>query len=458
MTQKQIKRPAGTFDILPDEIPLWLRVEEAVRTVCRRFGYAEIRTPMFEYTPLFARSIGEVTDIVEKEMYTIPSGWDEPAPVGESGGPSQKEDSLTLRPEFTASVVRAVIEHNLFARRSLQKLFYFGPLFRRERPQRGRYRQFHQMGIEALGSYDPLLDVETIRLAGAFLDEVGVRDHRTLLNTIGCPLCRPAYRAALQTAARKELEFLCENCRARLDRNVFRILDCKVERCAKISETFPPNTEFLCDPCRAHFARVKDGLQDLGVRVELRPQLVRGFDYYTRTIYEVVIPELGQQASLCGGGRYDNLIEELGGPRAGAVGFAIGIERTIMAMKIAEDKQKRIEPAVCAGHAPPPTGLMAYVAVVGDAARRAGFRLLDELRTAGIAADMDYENKSLKAQMRLANKLAAAHVVVIGDNELQRGSARVRDMAQSKETEVALEQVVAILRQSRIYPTCDDVR
>ncbi len=446
--QKQVRCPTGTFDILPDEMPLWLKVEQALRSVCTRFGYAEIRTPIFEYTPLFARSIGEVTDIVEKEMYTIPSGSAEPAADGEAKQPSQREDSLTLRPEFTASVVRAVIEHNLFARRSLQKLFYYGPLFRRERPQKARYRQFHQMGIEALGSYDPLLDAETIKLAGAFLDEVGVCDHKALLNTMGCPECRSVYRAALQDAAGKVRDSLCENCRARLDRNVFRILDCKVETCVKISEDFPPNTGFLCEPCRAHSACVQEGLRDLGVQFELRPRLVRGFDYYTRTVYELIVPELGQHASLCGGGRYDNLVEELGGPKAGAIGFAIGIERTILAMKAAEEKRNQAAPAAgaAAAQARPTAGLEAYIAVLGDAARKAGFRMLGELRAAGISADMDYENKSLKAQMRLADKLAARCVVVIGEDELRRGSVKVRNMAESKETEVPLNQVAVVLR------------
>jgi histidyl-tRNA synthetase len=405
-----------------------------------RFGYAEIRTPIFEYTPLFARSIGEVTDIVEKEMYTIPSARDESA-LG--------EDSLTLRPEFTASVVRAVIEHNLFARRSLQKLFYCGPLFRRERPQKARYRQFHQMGIEALGSYDPLLDAETIRLAGAFLDEVDVHDHKVLLNTMGCPECRSTYRAALQSAAQKVRDSLCENCRGRLERNVFRILDCKVEKCAKAGEDFPPNTEFLCEKCRAHFTRVKCGLEDIGVDFELKPRLVRGFDYYTHTVYELIVPELGPQASVCGGGRYDNLVEGLGGPKAGAIGFAIGIERTILAMKAADDKRRQA--GIAAGSSTIPaqsaTGLTTYIAVLGDAGRKAGFRMLNKLRSAGISADMDYEDKSLKAQMRLANKLTARYVVVIGEDELRRGSAKIRDMAESKETEVALDQVAARLKQ-----------
>ncbi|MDQ7778290.1 MAG: histidine--tRNA ligase [Planctomycetota bacterium] len=438
------KAPTGTFDILPEDIPTWLRVEETVRKVCGLFGYSEIRTPMFEYTSLFARSIGEVTDIVEKEMYTITR-------TGADG--EGDEETLTLRPEVTASIVRAVIEHDLFARRPLQKLFYYGPIFRRERPQKGRFRQFHQMGVEALGSYDPLLDTEMIRLADVFLRELGIANCELLLNSMGCPECRKAYRAALLAAAQQKRDELCDNCKSRIDRNVFRVLDCKIAKCVAVSDGFPPISEFLCPGCRDHFDQVKSGLEKLGVVFKLQSRLVRGFDYYTRTVFEFSCSDLGAQSAVCGGGRYDNLIEELGGPKAGSVGFAIGLERAIMVMKTAADPAETGAGApssatVCPGPAAPCALPVASVFLVtlGQNAKRAGFDLLDRIRGAGIAADMDHESKSLKAQMRLANKLAVPHVLIMGDNELAAGTVNLRDMKASSETTVPQDKIISALQ------------
>ncbi|MCC6737739.1 MAG: histidine--tRNA ligase, partial [Planctomycetia bacterium] len=324
-----IQAPLGFEDHLPDRMPVWRRIEDTARKVAETYGYREMRTPIMESTDLFVRSVGEVTDIVEKEMFTFdPSARPDGPRSGEAKG---EKDSLTLRPELTASFVRACVEHGLFKKKAFQKLFYIGPNFRKERPQKGRLRQFHQFGVEALGATDPLLDAETVLLALRFFEELGVPGVKTKVNSIGCPNCRPKYRDALKAKFAPLIGQFCENCRRRFDRNVFRILDCKVENDVKLTADAPRIQESLCADCLAHDQAFTAALQKSGADFRQDPRLVRGFDYYTRTVYEFTAPGLGAQDAIGGGGRYDNLIEEMGGDKAGAVGFAIGLERVVIA-------------------------------------------------------------------------------------------------------------------------------
>ncbi|HRR78769.1 MAG TPA: histidine--tRNA ligase [Planctomycetota bacterium] len=414
-----VKAPLGTEDILPEQAAAWQRVEAAARALFARYGYGEIRTPIFEATRLFVRSIGETTDIVEKEMYTLGEG----------------EDSLTLRPEATAPVVRAYLEHSLHKSRAFQKLYYIGPMFRHERPQAGRKRQFHQIGVEAIGATDPLLDAEVIALACHLLDELGIGGYRVRLNAIGTPASRGGYRDLIKAALSAQQDRLCPDCRRRLDRNVFRVLDCKNEGCIGLSRSLPSILDHLPQEERAHFDRVAEALRSAGVPFEADPFLVRGFDYYTGVVFEITHRALGAQDALCGGGRYDNLIADLGGPPLGAVGFAIGFERLLMALQ-----------AVAAPAAAPALDL--YVVTMGAAARLAAFGCVTALRRAGLTADTDYEGRGLKAQMRTANKLGARFVVVLGDNELASGLLKLKHMASGAETEVSgVEAILHAIRE-----------
>ncbi len=412
-----IQAPLGTEDILPEQAAAWQRVEATARAVLARYGYGEIRTPCFESTRLFVRSIGETTDIVEKEMYTF----------------GKADDSLTLRPEATAPVVRAYLQHNLHKTKAFQKLYYMGPMFRRERPQAGRKRQFHQIGVEAIGATSPELDAEVIALACHFFDELGLTGYRVRLNAIGTPESRSGYRDLIRETLSEQLGKLCPDCKRRIDRNVFRVLDCKQEPCIAISRELPRILDHLPEAERAHFRRVCEALAAAGVPFEEDPYLVRGFDYYTGTVFEVTHSGLGAQDALCGGGRYDNLIADLGGPELGAVGFAIGIERVLMALE-------------GLGEPPQPEPLDIYLVTMGDAARRAVFGTLNALRRAGLAADTDYEGRSLKAQMRTANKLGARFVTVVGDDELASGAFKVKEMTTGNETTVeGIDALVASL-------------
>ena len=414
-----VKAPLGTEDILPEQAALWQQVEATTRALFARYSYGEIRTPIFESTRLFVRSIGDTTDIVEKEMYTIGEG----------------DDSLTLRPEATAPVVRAYMEHNLHKTKSFQKLYYIGPMFRHERPQAGRKRQFHQIGVEAIGATDPLLDAEVIGLACHLFDDLGVGGYRVRLNAIGTPSSRGGYRDLITAELTRQLQSLCPDCRRRLDRNVFRVLDCKNEGCVAISRGLPHILGHLPEAEQAHFRRVTEALRSAGGPFEEDPYLVRGFDYYTGVVFEITHGALGAQDALCGGGRYDNLIADLGGPSLGAVGFAIGIERLLMALQ-----------ATAGAAETPPLDL--YIVTMGDAARRAAFAYLSQLRHSGFAADTDYEGRSLKAQMRTANKLRARFTTVIGDNEIASGTLKLKHMATGAETQVSgVETILQELRE-----------
>lgn len=402
-------------DILPEQMPLVRRIEETAHRVFRLYGYEEMRTPLFEETRLFVRGIGDTTDIVEKEMYTFTEG----------------DDSITLRPEATAPVVRAAVEHDLLKKKGFWKLYYVGPMFRKERPQAGRLRQFDQIGCEALGSHEPDVDAETILLAARFFREVGLEGVRVKLNSLGCPSCRAAYREVLKAFLADKRIQLCKDCQARFDRNVFRILDCKVETCKAIARQAPAMREYLDEPCREHFESVLSMLGDAGLKFEADDHLVRGFDYYTRTLFELAHASLGARDAVCGGGRYDNLVEELGGPSVGCVGFAVGVVPTLLALE-----------RTATGGAPQPPALKAYVVAVNNDVRARCFAIAEKLRLAGVSTELDHERRSLKAQMRSANRLGAKYVIVLGPDELAKGCGKLKDMTTGEEQDVPLEEIV----------------
>ena len=407
--------PEGTHDITPEQVVLWNRLEKAARETFSRFGYEEVRTPIFEYTALFHKSSGETTDIVEKEMFTF-------------GDPEDKKGTYSLRPELTPGTIRALIENQLFAKKNFWKVWYLGPAFRKERPQKGRYRQFTQIGVEAMGSSDPLVDAETMVLFAEILKAVGVTAWELRINSIGCKECRPAYREALKAYIRPLLGTLDENCQRRFERNVFRILDCKVD--AEKLKDAPKAMDHLCPQCKAHMAVVEKALQACAVPYRVDPRIVRGLDYYTRTVYEFSSSALGSQNALAGGGRYDTLVGSMGGPDVGSVGFAAGVERILLAM---------------GGEAPPPAPDF-YAISAGDVARDEVFKTVMALRRAGLSGDMDFEGRSVKAQMRSANKAAARYALFIGPEEAQKGAVKLKDMKDGAEQTVSLDEAVRKLQ------------
>jgi histidyl-tRNA synthetase len=415
------RRPDGTQDVLPDGVARWRRLEAAVRDVFTRYGYQEIRVPLFEHTSLFHKATGEVTDIVEKEMFTVP-------PRAEGG------ESLTFRPEFTPGAVRLLVENQLLKQKSFWKVWYYGPAFRYERPQKGRFRQFHQFGVEAVGSNDPLLDVETIAVFADILRALGVRDYEIRINSMGCAQCRGGYREALRAFIQPHLAVYCGNCKRRFERNVLRVLDCKVPADRARNEGAPAAVDHLCAACREHFAAVQRGLKEAGLAFAVDKRLVRGLDYYTRTVYEFSSKLLGAQDALGGGGRYDGLVGQMGGPETGAVGFSAGAERALLAM---EASGAAAEPAAAVDF---------FVVAADDAARGESFRTAQVLRAAGLSGDLDYEGRSVKAQMRSANKSGARYAVLIGAEERAQGRVRLKRMDGGEERVVPLDEAVRILK------------
>ncbi|MBO6210562.1 MAG: histidine--tRNA ligase [Schwartzia sp.] len=407
--------PRGTKDILPDGVERWRYVEEKIRELCGRFGYREIRTPLFEHTELFQRGIGDTTDVVEKEMYTFT----------DRGG-----RSITLRPENTASAVRAYLEHKLYAEDALTKLFYIGSMFRFDRPQKGRFREFHQFGVEALGEASPMVDAEIILLAVRFLQSLGLKELSLSINSVGDPACRPVYRQKLKDFFREKLDGLCDDCRSRYDRNPMRLLDCKNEHCQALSVGAPEITDCLCDECAEHFEKVKAYLTAAGVPFTCDPRLVRGLDYYTKTAFEIKYEPLGAQSAVAGGGRYDGLVEEIGGNPTPAVGFAVGLERVMLAMEMQDLFPETEE------------GTDAFIVAMGDDAKVPAFRLLAELRDAGLSARMDYAGRSMKSQMKQADKANARYALILGEDELAKGVVTLRDMESSAQEQVAREEIV----------------
>jgi histidyl-tRNA synthetase len=394
----KISAVKGFHDVLPEESARWSWIETTARAVLARYGFREIRVPIAERTVLFARSIGDTTDIVEKEMYTFED---------------RDGTSLALRPEGTAPVVRAYVEHSLHVKEPVSKLYYLGPMFRRERPQKGRYRQFHQIGLEVLGRDDAAVDAEVIVLVDDLLRALGVTSARVHLNSLGDAQCRPAYREVLAEFGRAHRDELCENCRRRLEQNPLRLLDCKNPACHALTEAAPAMADYLCQPCREHFAAVRAVLEREGTPVALNPRLVRGLDYYCRTAFEVLAEGLGAQNAVGGGGRYDGLVKSLGGPEVPGIGVALGLERLAM---VAADTP-----------AEPP--LEVFIAPLGSVGDLDAGSLAHRLRSAGITVEVESSGKSLKSHMRRADKLGARYVVMLGEQEIGRGAVSVRDMA-----------------------------
>jgi histidyl-tRNA synthetase len=412
-----IRSVKGTRDLLPPDTSLWQRVEAEAHRIFAAYHYGEIRTPILEETALFARGVGAETDIVTKEMYTF----------------LDHEDSLTLRPEATASVVRAYIEHSLYNLGGVQKLYYIGPMFRRERPQKGRYRQFYQIGAEVLGSQNPLVDVEVIEMLVLFLERVGIREYQLLVNSVGCSTCRPAYLEALRVALQDVKGAMCVDCQRRADTNPLRVLDCKVEADQAIIEKLPKIIDHLDPECRQHFDRVSSELQARGLVYHVTPRLVRGLDYYTRTTFEITSGALGAQNALVGGGRYDGLSEMLGGPSTPGIGFSIGQDRLILAVQAAAVLQ-------------PGNPLAAYVVWMGEPTLAPAARLVRELRAQGLTVGIDYDSMKIKKAMGIANKLQARFAIIIGEGELASGKYQVKNMATSEQTELAPELIGEFVR------------
>ncbi len=425
----RFKAPRGTKDILPEEIAEWRLVEETFRQWCARYGYREIRTPAFEDIGLFERTVGATSDIVQKQMFAV-------MPYG-ARHPVSEEERWVLRPEGTAPVARALLEHGLLQQSPLVKLFYIAPIFRYERPQAGRFRQHHQCGVEAIGSPNPLLDVEVIALGNDFLNSVGASGFSIHLNSIGCLRedCRPRYRQALIAFLQAHEGDLCEDCQRRLPTNPLRVLDCKEEECRTIVKDAPVTLDYLCDECRTHFAVVCENLERLDIAYELDGRLVRGLDYYTRTVFEFVHPKLGAQSTVLGGGRYDGLIAELGGEPTPGVGFGCGIERVLL---VRQANQHRLpsEPIVDA-----------FIAIASPDAELTAMQLLYQLRQVGIRADRDYFGRSLKAQMRYADKLGARFVLIVGEDELRENAVTIRDMQRSEQWRELRERVITVLQE-----------
>ena len=404
--------PKGTQDVLPAESYKWQHIEQTALSIARDFGYREMRTPVFEHTVLFQRSVGETTDVVQKEMYTF----------DDKGG-----RSITLRPEGTAGAARAMLEHGLNNDALPVKASYVTSCYRYENPQAGRLREFHQFGVECFGAAAPQADAEVIALAHTVLETLGVTGVSLHINSIGCPACRAKYHEALKAYFSARKDQLCETCLGRLERNPMRILDCKSPVCSALAAEAPVILDYLCDDCAAHFQAVKGCLEEAELPYTVDPRIVRGLDYYTRTVFEFVSDALGAQAVVCGGGRYDGLCQELGGPSIPSLGFGMGLERLLLVM----------EAKGCAFPAPPRCEL--YLAPMGEAAVRRCFAIASRLREGGVAVEFDVAGRGLKAQMKYADKLGARYVIVVGDSELETGMAKLKDMESGEASDIALD-------------------
>lgn len=405
----------GVKDILQPDARKWQLLEALIRELSAGYGFSEVRTPIIEHTVLFTRSIGATSDIVEKEMYAF----------RDIGG-----DEITLRPEGTAGVVRAYVEHKLYASSPVTKVFYMGPMFRRERPQAGRLRQFHQAGVEALGVVEPGIDVEVLALLNEIFVKLDVTGVELQINSLGCRDCRPRYREALREFLMARRDRLCPDCQRRIETNPLRALDCKSEHCKAVTVGAPVMGDYLDEGCLRHFEKVKEGLDDLGIRYAVNQRMVRGLDYYTRTAFEMVVTDKsGAQNAVAAGGRYDGLVEEIGGPPIPGIGFAIGIERLIMML-----------PGLDGGDTP-----ALFIAALGEDAMRLGQRLANELKRRGVRAERDYTGAGLKSQMKKADRSGAGLCLIIGEDELVRGSAVLRDMRSKEQRELPLEGVIDAL-------------
>ncbi len=408
-----LKRPQGTEDVTPERIHKWMTVEKVTRDIAESFGFSEIRIPTFEVTELFQRSVGETTDVVQKEMYSVIA----------------RETQFTLRPEGTAGTIRAMLQNGMLADALPQKVFYQLSCFRHERPQAGRLREFHQFGVELAGPASPYADAEIILLAKTVLDRVGLKDVVLNLNSIGCPKCRAQYRKALQDFIRPNLDKLCETSQGRFETNPMRILDSKDPEDQKYLVGAPMITDYLCDECRDAFAELQEDLDILGIEYEVDPGIVRGLDYYTKTAFEFVSTDLGAQSTVCGGGRYDHLVEEVGGPYTPGVGFGMGLERLLLILEA-----KGIE-------IPKPADCDVFIATLGERAKKEGLKLADALRRKGHKVLTDVMGRGLKAQLKYADRSGASYTVVIGEDELDKGVVTLRDMVNSSQKEIRIESL-----------------
>ena len=410
-----LKRPNGTEDILPSVSRDWQKLEEFLRSTAGVFGFQEIRIPTFEQTELFSRGVGETTDVVQKEMYTV----------------TAKESSFTLRPEGTAGTIRAMLQNGLLNEALPQRVYYILSCFRHERPQAGRLREFHQFGVEMAGSALPSADAEVISLAKQILDQIGLKNIELHINSIGCPVCRKNYHKALKEYFSGSRECLCGTCQERLEKNPMRLLDCKVESCKEIAKDAPLILDYLCDDCKTHFEKLKSNLDTLGIAYTVDPRIVRGLDYYTKTVFEFVTTEIGAQGTVCGGGRYDGLIEQLGGQPTPALGFGMGLERLLLVLKsqgisLSEEKNCDI-----------------YFVPMGEQAELKAMQLTAMLRKDGVSAQSDVMGRSLRAQMKYADKINARFTAVIGDNELEKGEAVLKNMKSGEKITVKLDDAFA---------------
>ena len=411
--------PKGTRDILPAEIHKWQYVEKVFAKLCSSFGYREIRIPVFEHTELFQRGVGDTTDIVQKEMYTF----------NDKGG-----RSITLRPEGTAGVVRSFIENGMSSLPQPIKLFYDITAYRYENVQKGRYREFHQLGVEAFGSAGPAIDVEIISILSMFFETLGLKKTGLNINSIGCPVCRTAYNEQLKEYFRPHLPELCENCKGRFERNPLRIIDCKEASCKKFTQGAPTLLDNLCDECKIHFDGLKAGLDNLGIEYHIDPGIVRGLDYYTKTVFEFISQNVGTQGTICGGGRYDGLVETCGGTPTPGIGFALGIERLLMEL---DSQGIQIEE---------PSVMDIYIATLGQKASDFAQQLVYKLRSFHVGAETDLMGRSLKAQMKYADKKGFLHTVILGDDEIENGKAVLKDMRTGEQKDVSLDSIVDRLK------------
>ena len=414
------KAPRGTKDIIPAEAYKWNYLEEKFRDLCRLYGYEEIRTPVFEHTELFKRGVGDTTDIVQKEMYTFKDRGDR---------------DLTLKPEGTAGVIRAFIENKMYAETQPTKLFYITPCFRYERPQSGRQRQFHQFGVEAIGSDTPSLDAEVISLAMQFLGEAGLKDLTVSINSVGCPVCREEYNRLLKDYLAAKADVLCDLCNDRRDKNPMRVIDCKNETCQANIVDIPLMADHLCDNCKDHFDQLKSYLDEMDIKYVVDKKIVRGLDYYKRTAFEIISNDLGAQSTVCGGGRYDGLVEQIGGPSGySGIGFGLGAERLLLTLEAN---------GVEIGN---PNHTDIFVVTIGDKAKLKSFSILKDLRVNHISADKDHLDRSLKAQFKYSNKINAKYTIVIGDDELDKDEATLKNMETGDQELIKISELVNELR------------
>lgn len=413
------KAPRGTKDINPSESYKWNYVETTYRKVCSLFGYEEIRTPIFEHTELFQRGVGETTDIVQKEMYSFQ----------DKGG-----REVTLKPEGTAPVVRSFIENKMYADTQPTKLFYITPCFRYERPQAGRLRQFHQFGVEAFGSDLPSIDAEVMALAVTFLNKVGLKDLELRINSVGCPTCRKEYNEKLNEYLSSKIDVLCDTCKERSVKNPMRVIDCKNETCQSNLTDIPLMIDNICPDCSDHFGNVKEYLSAMDINFIVDPKIVRGLDYYTKTAFEIISEDIGAQSTVCGGGRYDGLVEQLGGPKISGIGFGMGIERLLLTLENNNIEIKN------------PNSMDIFIVTIGDKAKNESFKILKDLRNSDISADKDHLDRSVKAQFKYSDKINAKYTIVIGDDELDKDMVSLKNMSTSEQNTIKLSEIVKELK------------